>query len=140
MRQALRNLYEFIETVPDRLYPFMNEVEGQWVRGRKSYMHTLSHAFETYGPHRMGYKLTCYRAAFHFLGSVIFIVFAALVSQNLFGSETALYVLIAAATIALFFQEFYSHPKRYGQLRRKGVIDWLTWVTPMMIYISIHTF
>ena len=139
MRQFFREGYEFIETIPDRLYPFASEIEGHWVRGRRSYLQALSSALETYGPQRLGYKLTVYRATFHFLGAVLFIVFAALVSQKLLGSEIALYVLLGAAIVALFVQEFHSHPKRYGQSRQKGVIDWLTWVIPMVVYISIYT-
>jgi len=137
--QFFKKLYEFFETLPDRLYPFASEIEGRWVRGRSSYLYALNNAFEKYGPHRFGYKLTVYRATFHFLGAVLFIIFAALVSQKLLGSETALYVLVGAAIVALFIQEFHSHPKKYGQSRQKGVIDWLTWVIPMAIYISIHT-
>ena len=139
MRQFFRKAYEFTETLPDRLYPFASEIEGHWVRGRSSYLHALNKAFETYGPHRLGYKLIVYRATFHFLGAVLFIIFATLISQKLFGSETALYVLLGAAIVALYFQEFHSHPKRYGQSRQKGMVDWLTWVIPMVIYISIHT-
>ncbi|MBX9906514.1 hypothetical protein K2X96_01280 [Patescibacteria group bacterium] len=140
MASFFKNIYEFMETVPDRLYPFACEIEGRLVRGRRSYMQALDRAVEMYGPHHFGYKLIVYRTAFHFLGSVFFIVCAALISQKLLGSEMALYVLLGAAIIALFVQEFYSHPKRYGQSRQKGILDWLTWVIPMMVYISFHTF
>ncbi|OGG41752.1 hypothetical protein A2837_00860 [Candidatus Kaiserbacteria bacterium RIFCSPHIGHO2_01_FULL_46_22] len=139
MQEFFRKIYDFFETLPDRLYPFASEIEGRWVRGRRSYLHALNHAVLTYGPHRFGYKLTVYRATFHFLGAVLFIIFAALISQKLLGSEAALYVLLGAAIVALFLQEFHFHPKRYGQSRQKGVIDWLTWVIPMVVYISIHT-
>lgn len=138
MRNLLKKIYEFTETIPDRLYPFACEIEGRWVRGRRSYLHALNHAFETYGPHRLGYKLTVYRAGFHFLGAILFIIFSALISKELLGSEIALYVLLGAAIIALYFQEFHSHPKRYGQSRQKGIVDWLTWVIPMLVYISIQ--
>lgn len=137
MRKLFFQLYDFIETLPERLYPFRNEIEGQWVRGRRSYLNALNNAFETYGPQRLGYKLTFYRASFHFLGAVLFIVFATLLSQKFFGSDIALYVLMATAIVALFVQEFHFHPKRYSQSRKKGVIDWLTWVVPMVVYILI---
>ncbi len=140
MRQLFSQIYEFIETIPDRLYPFANEIEGRWVRGRRSYLNALNNAFLTYGPQRLGYKLTFYRASFHLLGAVLFIIFATLLSQKLFGSDRALYVLMATAIVVLFIQEFHLHPKRYGQSRQKGVVDWLTWVIPMVTYLSIQTF
>lgn len=139
MRKFFKTTYEFLETVPDRVYPFASEIEGRWVRGRRSYLNSLNQALETYGPHNLGYKLTVYRAGFHLLGAILFIIFAALVSQKLLGSEIALYVLMGAAILALFIQEFHSHPKRYGQSRQKGIIDWLTWVIPMVLYISLQT-
>jgi hypothetical protein len=138
MRNLFKKIYEFTETIPDYLYPFACEIEGRWVRGRKSYLQALNHAFDTYGPHRLGYKLTVYRAGFHFLGAVLFIIFSAIVSKKLLGSEIALYILLVAAIVALFIQEFHSHPKRYGQSKQKGWLDWLTWTIPMLVYISMQ--
>lgn len=140
MKAFLKKAYLYIESLPDRLYPFACEIEGRIVRGRQSYLRAVDRALEKYGPNRLGYKLMVYRGAFHFIGSVFFIVFATLVSRELFGSEIALYVLLGVAIAGLFFQEFYSHPKRYQQARHKGVTDWLTWVIPMMIYIYFVTF
>ncbi len=140
MGAYLKKAYLYIETIPDRLYPFACEIEGRWVRGQRSYMRALERAIEKHGPHRLGYKLVVYRATFHFLGSVLFIFFTALLSHRLFGSEVALYLIILVASIALFIQEFYGHPKRYGQSRRKGVADWLTWVVPMVLYVSLGGF
>lgn len=130
-------LYLFIKTTPDRLYPFRCEIEGKFVRGRDSYTYALNQAFEKYGPNHLGYKLMVYRSLFHMLGAVIFIVLAAVISERFFGSDQALYILLGVAVAALFVQEFYYHPKLYGQLRYKGVTDWLTWVIPMMIYITL---
>lgn len=134
MHKALVNMYLYLVTIPDRLYPFKCQIEGQWVRGRRSYEQAVNQALQTYGLHRLGFKLMVYRQAFHFLGSVLFIVAATVVSQELIGSERALYVLLCAAIIALAFQEFYVHPRLYGQRARKGVIDLLAWVTPMALY------
>lgn len=129
--------YHYFLTLPDRFYPFKSEVEGQWVRGRRSYELALKQAVERYGFGREGYKLALYRELFHFLGSVLFIAFATLVSKDLFGSEAALYVLFFAAIIALSYQEFYLHPRTYGQHPAKGVADWLAWVMPMIIYLFL---
>jgi len=135
MRSTLKNTYAYFITLPDRLYPFACEVEGQWVRGRRSYEQALNRAIDTYGLGRLGYKLSLYRGVFHFIGSILFIFLATLISKTFFGSETALYVLFCAAIAALTYQEFYLHPKRYGQHLKKGVADWLTWVIPVVIYL-----
>lgn len=124
-------------TLPDRLYPFACQVEGSWVRGRRSYEQAVEQALETYGLNRLGYKLTIYRETFHFLGSIICIVLAALLSKLLFGSDTALYAVLVAAVVALFYQEFYLHPKLYGQHYQKGVTDLLAWLTPMAAYFFL---
>jgi hypothetical protein len=79
-----------------------------------------------------------YRELLHFLGSILFIVSATLISEDLFGSEIALYVLLGAAIIALSYQEFYLHPKLYKQHVRKGLIDWFTWVMPMVTYVFMQ--
>lgn len=136
MKEKLKNLYVYCETIPDRLYPFTVEIEGQLVRGQRAYIKTLADAWEKYGPNNMGYKLTMYRSAFHFVGSIWFIVFATVLSHRFFNSDMALYVLMGAAIGALFFQEFYIHPRQYNQKSRKGISDWLTWVIPMMVYLT----
>jgi hypothetical protein len=135
MRPALQNTYTYFITLPDRMYPFACEVEGQWVRGRLSYEQALNRAIDTYGLGHFGYKLSLYRSVFHFIGSVLFIYLAALISKTLWGSDIALYILFCAAIAALTYQEFYLHPKRYGQHIQKSIADWLTWVTPIVIYL-----
>jgi len=135
VRALLKKLYLYCESIPDRFYPFTSEIEGRLVRGRESYKQAVENAFAKYGPNSLGLKLQFYRGACHFIGSVLFIVFATLISQKLFGSEVALYVLLGAAIVALFVQEFFSHPYRFQQSRRKGIVDWLTWVIPMVLYV-----
>jgi hypothetical protein len=133
----LADTYHYLLTIPDRLYPFKCQIEGQWVRGQRSYEAAVKQALVQYGLGRLGYKLMLYRELFHFIGSLLFIVFSTLVAKDLFGSDIALYVLLAAAVLALSYQEFYLHPKSYGQHARKGVTDWLVWVAPMVAYVAL---
>lgn len=136
MKEKLKKLYLFIHTIPDRLYPFASDIEGRFVRGRESYKRALEESFQKYGPNHFGFKLTIYRGTFHFLGSVVSIICATFISQRLFGSEVALYILMAMMIVGIFIQEFYWQPKQLGQLRYKGVVDWLTWVAPIFIYFT----
>jgi hypothetical protein len=136
MKKFFGVTYRYFLTIPDRLYPFAVEIEGKRVRGLLSYEAALKRALDTYGLGRMGYKLTLYREVFHFIGSIIFIAGSTLLSNNLFGSEAALYALFIAAVLALSYQEFYLHPRRFGQHAGKGVVDWLVWVIPMVLYLS----
>ena len=136
MFDQLKKLYFYTQTVPDRLYPFACDVEGKFVRGRESYKRALEDSFKKYGPNNFGYKLTIYRGTFHLLGSIVSIVCATFISQKLFGSEIALYILMALMIGGIFIQEFYLQPRLLGQLRYKGVVDSLTWVAPVLIYLT----
>jgi hypothetical protein len=135
MRHPIKKTYAFFVTFPDRLYPFANKVGNRRVRGMRSYEHAAARALRKHGLGRLGYKLMLYRELFHFFGSIFLIVIATLLSQRLFGSTIALYILLYAAIVALSYQEFYLHPKRYGQHFKKGVVDWLVWVIPISIYL-----
>ncbi len=135
----MRSVYEFFVTLPDRFYPFANEINGRRIRGMRSYKKALKIAFKKNGVGRLGYKLEVYRQTFHFIGSVLFIIFATLISQDLFGSEAALYVLLCMAVVALMYQEFYLHPRMYGQRTVKGVVDLFSWITPIVAYFILFT-
>ena len=135
MGHLLANFYLLLVTLPDHLYPFKNEVDGKLRRGIRSYKKAVAKAQRKYGPGHLGYKLSLYRETFHFAGSLLFIVLATLVSKDFLGSEMALYVLLYAAIAALTYQEFYVHPKRYGQHLKKGIVDWSFWVLPMLFFL-----
>lgn len=135
MPHLITDLYWLFVTLPDHFYPFKNEVNGRWVRGVRSYTKAVARAHKKHGVGRLGYKLTIYRETFHFAGSVIFIGLATFVSNSFFGSQTALYILLCAAIAALTYQEFYLHPRRYGQQVKKGILDWSFWVLPMLVYL-----
>lgn len=135
LKERLTKLYHDTESLPERFYPFAEEIEGKLVRGRDAYKRTVEKAVAKYGPDQLGYTIQWYRATWHFFGSVLFIVSATFIARHWFGSETALYVLLGAAITALYVQEFYSHPRRLNQTRRKSVTDWLTWAIPMVLYM-----
>jgi hypothetical protein len=137
MIAALKKFYLFIHTIPDRMYPFACDIEGKFVRGSESYKRALEDSFKKYGPNNFGYKLTIYRSTFHLLGSVASIIGATFISQRLFGSEIALYFLMAVMIVGICIQEFYWQPRQLGQLRYKGVVDSLTWITPVLIYLTL---
>ena len=137
MKEKIKAFYLFGKTFPDRMYPFKREIEGEFVRGRAAYEQAVNEAWEKFGPHHIGFKLTCYRDAFHFLGAIVFILLTTILSQYFLDSERALYVLMGSAIAALFAQEFYFHPKYYAQPTIKGVTDWLSWVLPMLMYLFL---
>jgi hypothetical protein len=118
------------------MYPFKNEIEGRFVRGRASYTKALNEAFLRYGPNHYGYKLIIYRGTCHLVASLLFIIMATFLSQRLFGSEIALYIMMGTMILGILFQEFYWQPRTLGQLRHKGIVDCLSWAVPMWIYVS----
>lgn len=135
MKAFCKKLYLYVESIPDRFYPFASEIEGKIVRGRASYLNAVERAMEKYGPNNLSYSLILYRGVFHVIGAIIFISAAGLISRDLFGNEVALYVLLVAASVSLFVQEFYWHPRRFNQTRHKSYIDWFGWVIPMVAYV-----
>lgn len=137
LKRTILAWYLFVKILPDRLYPFRSEVEGRLVRGRASYELAVNRAWERYGPHHLGFKLTMYREIFHLVGAIVFIVIMTVLSHQFLNSTMALYVLMGSAILALFAQEFYYHPKYYAQPLIKGVSDWLVWVIPMMMYLFL---
>jgi hypothetical protein len=140
MKQFFISVYIWLDTIPERLYPFAHEIEGQWVRGKVAYAKVLEEGFALLGPGKMQPKLIIYRGAWHLLGSVVFIISVTLLARDVLGSEAALYILMGAAIAALIFQEFILDPRRYKQQTNKGIIDVFTWVVPMAVYIAFLVF
>ena len=134
-RRRPGGIYQFFITLPDRFYPFRQDVEGQWVRGMRAYEKAAARYERKYGHGHIGYGLNCYRSCFHVLGSIILIILATLIARDYYGSDAALYTLLALVVIGMAFQEFYLHPKRFRQLRQKGILDWLSWSVPIGIYL-----
>jgi len=135
MRKKRINLYHALVVLPDHVYPFRTEVQGQWVRGVRSYNATLARYQRMYGAGHYGFKLDAYRQIFHLGGSILFLISAAYLSQTLFGSATALYAFLIAAVAFISFQEFYLQRRTYRQLWMKGITDWLAWCVPIGFYL-----
>lgn len=129
--------YHFVVTLPDRVYPFGTEIQGRWVRGMQSYDKALARAYRKYGRGNYGYSLMLYRQFFHLLGSLLVIYVATFVALRLFGSTTALFLLLALATLFIAYQEFILQRRVYRQLWHKGIADWLVWSLPMGVYLFI---
>ncbi|MHB8660796.1 MAG: hypothetical protein ACYC75_02570 [Minisyncoccota bacterium] len=138
MKKRRAGLYHALVMLPDRLYPFKTKVEGQWVRGIRSYNATFARYERMYGVGHYGFKLDAYRQVFHFIGSILFLTIAAYLSETLLGGIRAMYVLLVVAVILISFQEFYLHRRMYQQLWKKGIVDWLAWCVPFGIYIFTH--
>lgn len=134
---AYASLYLFLVTIPDRLYPFRTKVAGKWVRGKRSYDAALMRVRRRLGPGHFGYKVLAYRQLCHLLGALALIVVSTVVAKEFLGSEAALYVVLALAILFISFQEFYLHPKYYGQLWRKSVADWMVWVAPIALFLFL---
>jgi hypothetical protein len=130
--------YHFFVTLPDHLYPFRNEIEGEWVRGIRSYNESLARAYELYGHGHYGYVLNFYRSVFHVIGAILVITIATLIAQDWFGSKIALYALLIMMMLFISYQEFYLQRKTYQQLWKKGILDWSVWCVPIGLYLLIH--
>lgn len=132
--EPVNRLYQFTLTIPDRIYPFAEEIEGQRVRFRAAYDRALARIQEERGYGCYGAWLITYRGMCHVVGAILFIGFSTLVSKQIFGSDVALYVLLVMASIALAAQEFLLQPRTHGQMKMHSVVDLMSWVVPFGIY------
>lgn len=139
MRDSFDKLDLYLSKIPDRLYPFKAEIEGKFVRGQRAYQHALEAAWEKYGLGSIGYKLMLYRQTWHLVGSLVVIFLATLLVKEFFSTYKALYFLFVIAILIISYQEFYLHPKHYGQKTKKGIVDWLSWIVPMSAYLYLFT-
>lgn len=107
------------------------------MRGKRSYDAALTRVRRKLGPGHFGYKVLAYRQACHLLGAILLISVSTVIAKELLGSDAALYVVLMLAILAISFQEFYLHPKYYGQLWRKSVADWMVWVMPIALFLFL---
>jgi len=128
-------LYHFFIVLPNRCYPFRNQVEGQWVRGMRSAEVELRRAGRRYGVGAYGYKFATYRQLFHLIGSLIVIYGAAFLAYHFFNSATVLVIVLVVVTLLITYQEFFYQRRHYRQHWQKAVADWLTWCAPIGLYI-----
>ncbi|NCS98997.1 hypothetical protein GW764_02305 [Candidatus Parcubacteria bacterium] len=135
LSEKIKKIYYYIIAIPDKLYPFASIIEGKVVRGESSYLDAVKKAFELNGEGKFGMGLMFYRQTFHLIGAVLFVIFSTLISSNFFDNELMPFFLFGFVMVALAFQEFYFHPKKYNQVFKKGFIDWVVWIVPMAIYL-----
>lgn len=138
VKRVCLGLYNFCLSLPDRFYPFAEEIEGEKVRFRAAYNQALARIQNERGYGNYGAFLITYRGVCHVVGALLFIGFSTLVSKVLFGSDVALYVLLVLATIALIAQEFWLQPRTYGQMKLHSLIDLMSWVVPFGVYLFMH--
>lgn len=131
----VRTTYDYFVTIPDRFYPFAEEIEGEKVRWQAAYNKALERIQEKNGHGHYGPKLIAYRGFFHVLGAILFIFFSVLVSRELVGNEGAMYLLFAFAAAAILYQETYVQKRTHGQKLFHSFMDWFSWVVPMVIYV-----
>lgn len=137
-KKKREGLYCALVAIPDYLYPFKTQVQGQWVRGIRAYRAIDAKYERKYGIGHYGVKLDAYRQVFHLVGSILFLSLAAYISGSVLENDGALYLFLGIAIAFITFQEFYLHRRMYRQLWRKGIVDWLAWCLPMGIYFFTH--
>jgi len=126
--------YSLIETLPDSLYPFQQEIEGQLVRGHDAYQNVIDSGIALYGENYTSLPIILYRGVWHVLGSIVILVFLLHFGRRLFPTNVLLYSFVLALIIGLILQELVFHPSKYDQPIIKGVFDLLTWLAPVIIY------
>lgn len=137
--RRIKNSYDYCVTIPDRLYPFSEEINGEKVRWRSAYDQALARVQHEYGYGSYGLLLITYRGIFHIIGAVLFVFFSVLVSRDLVGSDGSLYLLFAFVAAGILYQELYLQKHTHGQKLFHSFIDWFSWIVPMVMYMFAHT-
>lgn len=129
----IKAIYNFILTIPDRLYLLPSDIDGKRQYFLASYNHTKGLCEEFAGS---GYcrEILVWRELFHFLGA-LFCIGIAIALERLFKTPAAGLILLGAVVLWITFQEFYLHPTFYDQKFIKGMIDWLVWIVPIALFL-----
>lgn len=108
------NILDYLDRVPSKLFPTLEpkEINGVLV---------------------FPYKFV--REIFHIIGSCILIGISYVVSIFVY-TYTSL-IIFTMLGIWITYQEFYLHPKKYNQRISEGILDWLSWMLPFLIFIFI---
>lgn len=132
----IKQLYNFILTIPDRLYLLPSEINGKKEYFLTSYNHTKQMCQSVAGT---GYcrEILVWREIFHALGAVLFI-FISIGFERLFKSPVAGFIVLGGVIVWITFQEFYLHPTFYSQTFTKGIIDWMVWLVPIVAYLVLR--
>jgi len=138
MWSAAKKFYDYLITFPERLYPF-SEIGNnkEKITGDKAYKflaeknkRLYNDAYSLQSP-----KLLLWRQVFHIVGSTIFVLIADQMFRHLsFFNGFAFLVLVS---VSLAVQEFYLQSKYYDQNLQKSVIDFTTWMLPILLYIVL---
>lgn len=132
----IKQIYNFILTIPDRLYLLPSEINGKKEYFLVSYNHTKQMCQNIAGT---GYcrEILIWRELFHFLGAIFFI-FLSIGLEKFFKTPAAGPIVLCGVIAWITFQEFYLHPTFYNQTFTKGFIDWIVWLAPILVYIVLR--
>jgi hypothetical protein len=136
MWSASKKFYDYLITFPERLYPFTEKTKaGEKLTGERAYKLVAKKNIEI---HEDAYslkspKLLLWRAVFHLGGSIALVFIADQMIKNMsFFNGFALLVFVV---FCIALQEFYFQPQYYNQKLQKGIIDFATWMLPILLYI-----
>lgn len=138
MWALLKKFYTYLLTIPERLYPFSEKTgAGTVISGERAYHYLYEKNKELYGDafSTQAPKLLAWRTLFHVGGSIVLLFVADSMFQHLSFFNGFAFLVLVVGCIAV--QEFYIHPHYYGQKPLKGVIDFLAWTLPILIYIVL---
>lgn len=108
------SLLDYTDDIPGKIFP---KLKSRMVDG---YL---------YFPHKL------YREIFHILGSFLIIVFSYIL--YLYLSINVPIIIFSLWSVWMTYQEFYLHPKKYNQKLPESILDWSSWIIPLIIYLVI---
>ncbi|MDQ5883378.1 MAG: hypothetical protein QG654_291 [Patescibacteria group bacterium] len=125
-------------TFPERLYPFTETTAGgKKLTGELAYAYVAEENKIKFGDvySLQSPKLLIWREVFHFSASVFFVFIADQMFRHMSFFNGLFLLVFVVVMVAV--QEFYLHPHYYDQKPLKGMIDFMVWMFPIVIYILI---
>ncbi len=138
MWSVAKKFYDYLITFPERLYPFSEKTkEGKVISGERAYAYlkeenikNFDDAYSLKAP-----KLLLWRQVFHLGPSLVIIFIADQMFRHMSFFNGFAFLVLVSLCIAI--QEFYFHPHYYNQKIEKGIIDFTTWMLPIILYIVL---
>ncbi len=103
------SILDFLDSIPNRIFPKLE-----------------SFSFPLY---------ITWREFCHIITSCLIILISFFIYKH--GIVYAPITVFSILGIYMTWQEFYLHPKKYNQMLWNGILDWLAWMIPFMVYLLL---
>lgn len=128
----------FLERIPEYVYPFPHFLNGERIFFKDSYDAVLHACYERWGSTLTQVyctELIVWREFLHVLGGSL-VAYTLHLVRSRYGGKVAL-AGTALFVAYILFQELIVHPRELEQVLFKSLFDIAAWLTPVLLYWSL---